>query len=59
MSNESVNSRNSMSFEQVLQENGQLVYTNVGDSMWPALPEKKKLRFIVRPLPEATQGQSS
>ena len=41
MSNESVNSRNSMSFEQVLQENGQLVYTNVGDSMWPALPEKR------------------
>lgn len=41
MSNESVNSRNSMSFEQVLQENGQLVYTNVGDSICPALPKKR------------------
>ncbi len=46
MSNESVNSRNSMSFEQVLQENGQLVYTNVGDSMWLRDLPRRALRFL-------------
>lgn len=33
-------------FEQVLQEHGQLVYTNVGDSMWPLLHEGQDLMII-------------
>ena len=37
---------NKSTFEQVLQEHGQLVYTNVGDSMWPLLHEGRDLMII-------------
>ena len=37
---------NKSTFEQVLQEYGQLVYTNVGDSMWPLLHEGRDLMVI-------------
>ena len=37
---------NKSTFEQVLQEHGQLVYTNVGDSMWPLLHEGRDLMVI-------------
>lgn len=37
----------SVSFEQVLQRNGQLVYTNVGNSMWPLIRQGKDLVVIV------------
>jgi hypothetical protein len=37
---------NKSTFEQVLQEHGQLVYTNVGYSMWPLLHEGRDLMII-------------
>lgn len=37
-----------MSFEQVLEQSGQLVYTNVGDSMWPLIRQGKDLIVISR-----------
>ena len=39
------------SFEQMLKEQGVLVYTNTGDSMWPLLHQHKDL-LINKPRPE-------
>lgn len=37
---------NKSTFEEVLEKHGQLVYTNVGDSMWPLLREGRDLMVI-------------
>ena len=38
---------NNSSFEEVLAHNGRLVYTHVGDSMWPLIRDDKDLLVIV------------
>lgn len=45
------NTTESLSFEQVLQRNGQLVYTNVGNSMWPLIRQDKDL-VVISPKPQ-------
>lgn len=40
-----------LTFEQVLEKDGKLIYTTVGDSMWPLLRQKKDLVVII-PKPE-------
>ncbi len=45
------NTTESFSFEQVLQRNGQLVYTNVGNSMWPLIRQDKDL-VVISPKPQ-------
>ena len=37
------------SFEEILARDGRLVYTNVGDSMWPLIREGRDLLVIERP----------
>jgi len=45
------NTIESLSFEQVLQKNGQLIYPNLGDSMWPLIRQGKDL-VVISPKPE-------
>lgn len=40
---------NRKTFEQEIQENGRLVYTNVGDSMMPLLRQNRDLIVITKP----------
>ena len=37
------------SFEEILEAEGRLIYTNVGDSMWPMIREGRDLLVIQRP----------
>ena len=39
---------NSSSFEEILEREGRLIYSNVGDSMWPVIREGRDLLVIER-----------
>lgn len=45
---ESLVKKTARSFEEILEENGSFVYTNVGDSMWPLIRQGKDLIVISR-----------